>query len=89
MPAGVVLTGGGAKLCGIVDLAKQELKLPAQVGFPTELPTSLDKIDDPTFACVVGLLIWGASHEGKGRMPQVPLGKSIGQIKKWFKHILP
>jgi hypothetical protein len=38
---------------------------------------------------VVGLLIWGASHEGKGRMPQVPLGKSIGQIKKWFKHILP
>lgn len=37
LPAGVVLTGGGAKIPGILELAKQELKLPIQIGIP-ELP---------------------------------------------------
>ena len=36
LPAGVVLLGGGAKMPGLVDLAKEGLKLPAQVGFPLE-----------------------------------------------------
>jgi len=31
LPAGVVLTGGGAKLPKIIDLAKKELKLPARI----------------------------------------------------------
>jgi len=34
LPAGAVITGGGAKLPGLVDLAKQELKLPVQIGLP-------------------------------------------------------
>lgn len=89
LPAGVILTGGGAKLPGITDLAKRELKLPAQVGFPFDLPTSLDKIDDPAFSCVVGLVIWGAAHEEKRKVLGLPLGKGVGQVKKWFKHFLP
>ncbi len=89
LPCGVVLTGGGAKLPGIVDLAKKELRLPAQVGFPLELPTSLEKVDDPAFSTVIGLLIWGATHEEKRRVSGLPLGKGVRQVKKWFKHFLP
>lgn len=89
LPAGVVITGGGAKLPGIVDLAKKELKLPAQVGFPLGLSTSLDKIDNPAFATVAGLLIWGATHEEKSKVSGLPLGKGVSQIKKWFRHFLP
>ena len=29
LPAGVILTGGGAKLGGLVELAKDKLRLPA------------------------------------------------------------
>src|SRR5690606_24102087 len=34
LPAGVVLTGGGAKLAGIVDAAKDALRLPVSLGTP-------------------------------------------------------
>jgi len=65
LPAGVVLVGGGAKLPGIVDLAKRELKLAPQIGIPDT--TALDisngelnlQIEDPEFACSVGLISWG------------------------------
>ena len=33
LPGGVVLVGGGAKLPGLTDLVKQEMKLAAQIGF--------------------------------------------------------
>ena len=59
LPAGAIITGGGSKLPGIVDLAKNTLGLPAQVGFPMEVDGMNKKVDDPTFSCAVGLIIWG------------------------------
>ena len=32
LPVGVVLAGGGAKMPGVVDLAKEEFDLPVQIG---------------------------------------------------------
>jgi cell division protein FtsA len=75
LPAGVVITGGGAKLPGIVDLARQELKLPIQIGLP-ELanfdikdPASQELISDPEFATAVGLTICGLNQEGISHPP--------------------
>ena len=34
LPAGAVLTGGGAKLSGLVEAAKKSLRLPASIGSP-------------------------------------------------------
>lgn len=65
LPAGVVLTGGGAKLPGLVDLVKQELRLPAQVGIPDVTSMEVDsgelalQTEDPEFACSLGLVMWG------------------------------
>lgn len=90
LPAGCVLVGGGAKLPGIIDLAKKELKLPVQIGFPQELSTALDKMDDPSFACVLGLIMWGtASGEKRRGFPSLGLGKVSSHIKKWFRYFLP
>ena len=50
-----MLTGGTAKLAGCVDLAKNILGLPAQTGFPVPLGGLVDKVDEPSFATVVGL----------------------------------
>ncbi len=88
-PAGVVITGGGAKLPGIVDLAKQDLKLPVQIGLP-EL-TNFDikdydcqeLISDPEFATAVGLAIYGLNHqEGNSR-------SSIFNLKKFLQNLIP
>lgn len=94
LPAGVVLTGGGAKMPDIVDYAKEELRLPAQIGLPLGIPVAVDKIEDPAFATAVGLVLWGAGTEVKvGRFKRGGLPSSVsdtvGKMKKWFKTFLP
>jgi len=64
LPAGVVLVGGGSKVPGAVDLAKNILGLPTQIGFPLPLGGLVDKVDDPAFASTVGLILWEAENGG-------------------------
>jgi len=91
LPAGAVLCGGGVKLPNVVDLAKKELKLPAQIGFPESMPGVVDKIDDPSYATAEGLIMWGLSHvEEKKELPGISsMGHSVDKIKGWFKTFLP
>jgi len=93
LPAGVVLVGGGAKMPGLVDLAKEELKLPVQVGFPLELEGIADEIDDPTFATAIGLVLWGMDNQikiGNGiSLSGIPIGSTVNKIKGWFRGFLP
>lgn len=63
LPSGAIISGGGAKLAGIVDLAKQETHLPAEIGFPFEIEGIFDKFGDPAFSVLIGLLLWGADEE--------------------------
>lgn len=77
LPAGVVITGGGAKLPKIVDLAKKYLKLPAKIGVPRGF-ANLE--EDPQLSGVVGLALKGMeSEEG---------GFSFGGIKEKLRKIL-
>ncbi|HEY4526079.1 MAG TPA: cell division protein FtsA [Candidatus Paceibacterota bacterium] len=68
LAGGVVLTGGGAKLPGITGLAKNTLKLSAQIGCAsTEEWTGdgfTEALEDPEFATVLGLVLAGAEKEG-------------------------
>jgi len=94
LPAGVVFSGGGAKIPGLVDLAKEELKLPAQVGFPTELEGITEEVEDPAFATAVGLILWTLDKRGgsTGRgmaLPEFSIGSTVGRVKKWFRGFLP
>ena len=88
LPAGVVLVGGGSKIAGIVDLAKQELKLPAQIGIPET--TALDlangelnlQVEDPEFACASGLMLWGSEkYVSAGDNLKGWFGKMINSLK--------
>jgi len=86
LPVGVVLVGGGAKISGLVDLAKEELDLPAQIGIPDL--TSLDmpsgevslQAEDPEFVSAIGLALWGRDRtfmEG-----------GSGRFGSWMKRLL-
>ncbi len=63
LPAGAVLTGGGAKLPHIVPLAKEILHLPVHLGEPNRLPGIFDSVDDPAFVTALGLIHWRINHE--------------------------
>lgn len=94
LPAGAVFTGGGAKLPGLIEVAKQRLRLPAVLGYPLHITSVTDKVNDLAFSTAVGLVKWGATmHEhgrfnGNGR--SLKRAGNVGtQIKKWIKTLIP
>jgi cell division protein FtsA len=89
LPGGVVLTGGGAKMPGIDDLAKELLQLPAVIGKPEGFSGIVDRISDPSFAAPVGLMLENMSH---GRTPAAPgkaIGETVDRIRGIFRNLLP
>jgi cell division protein FtsA len=56
LPGGIVIAGGGAKLPGIIDAAKQRLQLAVRVGKLQDVTGLVDTIDDPQFYTAIGLM---------------------------------
>lgn len=96
LPAGVILTGAAVKIPGIVELARDTLNLPVQIGFPQNFEGIVDKIDDPAYATAIGLLIWGSRFEsvspGLGLnldFKNININKMLDEAKGWLKNLLP
>jgi len=83
LPAGIVLTGGGANLPKIVDLAKKELKLSCRTWKPSEFSNLEDGL---MFATACGLVLRGAEDAGFGKRSS---GKIVERIKKAFQVFIP
>lgn len=92
LPAGVVLTGAGVKMPGTIDLARETLNLPVQIGFPQNFDGVVDKIDDPAYATSIGLILWGSrlEHRSYGfSFKGFSLKKTAGSVKDWFRSLFP
>lgn len=75
--AGIVLTGGGSQLRGIIELAEEVFDLPARLAFEPGMSKAI--ADDPKFSTVMGLLYFG--RDFYANQPEEPglLGK-LGRI---------
>ena len=60
--AGVVITGGTANLQGIKDLVEHMTGLPARIGIPKGIIGLREKIENPKYSTVAGLLKLGATE---------------------------
>ena len=95
LPAGIVLTGGGAKLPGVVELAKKQLRLPVAVGIPSTVTTVIDRVNDPQFTTAVGLVLWanefllGQTRTVNKFAKKVLENDTVDKLRKWFKSFLP
>jgi len=100
LPAGVIIVGGGAKLPGVVDLAKKILRLPAQTGFPLELGGIVDKVDEPGYVTATGLALWGIEETMisspsnlRVRLPAIDglpkISHTVDKMKGWLRKFLP
>lgn len=86
LPGGVVLVGGGAKLPGLTDLVRQELRLSSQIGMAAGGEWAgggkfSDTLEDPEFVNAVGLALWGADEEWHGRPAR---GFGIRRLLRYF-----
>ena len=87
LPAGVVLTGGGAQLPGIVELAREVFALPARAGAPTRGLTGLvDNVNAPRFAVPAGLVMYAAQESIRSaEVSSLGVNKLLDPVKRWFQ----
>ncbi len=87
LPAGVILTGGGAHLPGAVELARDVFAMPARKGVPEHGISGLtDNVDAPRYAVPVGLALYGASQLKRGRAGSGGgVDKLIEPVKRWLQ----
>ena len=84
--AGVVLTGGGSKLQGVIELAEEVFNMPVRVATPQYVSGLIDVIRNPIYSTGVGLLIFGNKH-GDTEQNVGPFeldGSVYEKMKNWF-----
>jgi cell division protein FtsA len=93
LPAGAVLTGGGARLGGVAELAREVLQMPVRVASPQGVGGLMDQLSNPAFATSIGLLLWGARHAGiepigyAGGSPGG--GGAVSRFLEWVRGLFP
>ncbi|WP_330924598.1 cell division protein FtsA [Candidatus Sororendozoicomonas aggregata] len=86
--AGVVLTGGTAKMEGVVELAEDIFQKPVRLGLPQDVHGLTDVVNNPIYSTGVGLLQYGreAQKEGRGENAFTNQGRSlVNRLKTWFQ----
>lgn len=101
-PAGVVLTGGGAKTVAIDTMCRRVLSLPVRIGAPQTLEGLIDDIkDDPSYAVTEGLLLYAVRNNlvmnrASGSRPSLrkftdrfPVKGVVNKTMEFLKQFLP
>ena len=86
MAAGVVLTGGGSKMEGVIELAEEVFHMPVRLGTPQYVAGLVDVVRNPIYATGVGLLLFG-NQAGAGftSPPRFDSANGIWErMKNWF-----
>jgi cell division protein FtsA len=85
--AGIVLTGGTAKMQGAVDVAEEIFQMPVRIGQPVGITGLTDYVNDPSFSTSVGLLQYGRTmqHSQSNRSTDASNGNWLSRLTKWFQ----
>jgi cell division protein FtsA len=86
--AGAVITGGGAQVPGVAQLAEQTLNMPVRIGRPVNVKGCGEQLSSPVYSTSVGLLTYGLNQQDD---PQLLIHKKKGlfnRMKHWFKNNL-
>ena len=86
--AGVVLTGGSAKMEGVVELAEEVFHMPVRLGVPQYVAGLIDVVRNPIHATGVGLLLFGQRSEQmqtNKRFSDGGMSATFGRVKNWFQ----
>ena len=86
--AGIVLTGGSAKMEGAIELAEEVFHVPVRLGQPQHIKGLSDVVRNPIYSTGAGLLLYARDNAFAGNR-----GKSIAgnarsmaeRMKNWFQ----
>jgi len=89
IPAGIVITGGSAKMEGAVELAEEVFHIPVRLGSPQYVEGLSDVVRNPIHATGVGLLIYGRDSMDRKSYGRSSIKNNVTEkfdkIKDWFQ----
>jgi cell division protein FtsA len=92
LPAGLILTGGGAQLSGAAELGREVLQIPVRVAAPAGVGGLVETILTPSYSTAIGLLEWGATSLGPSepsRYESAPASGLLGRIRDAIRSLFP
>ena len=85
LAAGIVLTGGSAKMEGAIDLAEEVFHMPVSLGVPRNVAGLKDIVQNPIYATGVGLLLYGLEQEKNAQnRQQTTEGGFLSKVRGWW-----
>lgn len=87
LPAGVVLTGGGAGVATIEDLAKAVLKLPSSIARPAVANAGKHLVKDSSWLVAYGLAVYALQKPAESN--ENTFADVLETLKGWVKPFLP
>lgn len=88
IPAGIVLTGGTAKMEGAVDLAEEIFHMPVRLATPKGISGLVEVVDHPMYSTAVGLLLYAAKQQKNQPAAEVEENNESGifsRMAEWIK----
>ena len=88
--AGIVLTGGGAQVAGVVALAERVFGMPVRLSVPVGFEAAAE-LARPPYATVLGLLLYGVEQQQEKNQKEAPalvedsFDSVLGRVKKWLQ----
>jgi cell division protein FtsA len=86
--AGIVLTGGSAKMEGAIDLAEEIFHMPVRLGLPQHVKGMAEVVQNPIYSTGVGLLLYARENSqgaSRGRAMPVSVQGVWERMHSWFK----
>jgi len=86
--AGYVLTGGTAKMEGVLEFAEEIFQMPVRIANPLSVQGLKEYVNDPSYATVVGLLHYGMQATNgvdNATNKRESVGDFWSRIHAWFK----
>jgi cell division protein FtsA len=88
IPAGVVLTGGGAKLNDVTALAEDVFGVGARIGLPDRVSGRFDAIVDPAYSAAVGIVMSATDPAERRPRPDKPFAEKVQKVRQWVDSLL-
>jgi len=93
IPAGIVLTGGGALTVNAKETCEKIIPLPLRIASPPKVGGIIDDIINPAFTSSIGLLLFSQDNKNTSSSPskksKISFNGIFGRLKKLVEPLLP
>lgn len=93
IPAGIVLTGGGAQTINAKEICEKIIPLPLRIATPPKVGGIIDDIINPSYSSSIGLLMFANENKisslASSKKSNHSISESFGKIKKFISSFLP